>query len=253
MAEQLGLRNVAKSYGAAVKTPVLRDISLSFEKGEFAAIIGQSGSGKTTLLNMIGVLDRPDSGETRFEGKNLYALSDDDLARFRNVTLGFVFQFHHLLPEYSALENVLLPYRIAHGRVTAAARKTAEELLDRVGVAQRKDNRSTNLSGGQQQRVAIARALMNRPQIILADEPTGNLDSDSGENIRKLLREINREFSTTFILVTHDRHVAAGCDRVIEVADGKIVEDVKVKGMSDAESWDRLAPCYCRMRQRQEA
>jgi lipoprotein-releasing system ATP-binding protein len=252
MGNFLTLHNIFKSYGTAVKTTVLKDITLSFEKGEFAAIIGQSGSGKTTLLNMIGILDRPDSGETHFEGKNLYSLADDDLARFRSVTLGFVFQFHYLLPEYSAIENVLLPYRIAHGRVTAAARKTAEGLLERMGVTERRNNRSTNLSGGQQQRVAIARALMNKPQIILADEPTGNLDSDSGVTIRNLMREINKEFSTTFIVVTHDRHIAAACDRVIEIEDGKIVDDLKIEAKNETENWNRLAPCYCRLRAEQE-
>jgi lipoprotein-releasing system ATP-binding protein len=247
MDEFLSLRNIVKSYGAQVKSTVLKDVSLSFGKGEFAAIIGQSGSGKSTLLNMIGVLDRPDSGVASFEGKNLYDLADDDLAHFRSVTIGFVFQFHHLLPEYSAIENVLLPYRIAHGRVTPAARRTAEELLERVGVFERRNNRSTALSGGQQQRVAIARALMNRPQIILADEPTGNLDSDSGQNIRNMMREINNEFSTTFIVVTHDRHVAATCDRVIEIGDGKIISDETMTGKTDAENWCRLAPGYCKV------
>lgn len=248
MGNFLTLSNIIKSYGTTVKTKVLKDISLSFEKGEFAAVIGQSGSGKSTLLNMIGVLDRPDSGAAYFEGVNLYNLDDDNLARFRSVTLGFVFQFHHLLPEYSAIENVLMPYRIAHGRVTPEARKTADELLDMVGVTDRKNNRSTNLSGGQQQRVAIARALINRPKIVLADEPTGNLDSDTSESIRNLMRQINREYSTTFIIVTHDRHVAAACDRVIEIGDGKIVDDVRISGRSENENWDRLAPCYCRMR-----
>jgi lipoprotein-releasing system ATP-binding protein len=224
MGNFLTLSNIVKSYGDAVKTIVLKDISLSFEKGEFTAIIGQSGSGKSTLLNMIGVLDKPNSGTTYFEGNNLYDLSDDELAHFRAVTIGFVFQFHHLLPEYSAIENVLMPYRIAYGKVTPEARKTAVDLLDRVGVSDRKDYRSTNLSGGQQQRVAIARALMNRPQIILADEPTGNLDSDTSENILNLLRQINKEFSSTFIIVTHDNRVAADCDRIIKVGDGKIVE-----------------------------
>ncbi|MBN2035334.1 MAG: ABC transporter ATP-binding protein [Chitinispirillaceae bacterium] len=252
MAEYLSLRNITKSYGKAVTTRVLENISLSLDQGEYIAIIGQSGSGKSTLLNMIGVLDRPDSGEALFEGKNLYHLTDDDLARFRTETLGFVFQFHHLLPEYSAIENVLLPYRIAHGRVSPEAKKRAEDLLDRVGVAERKHNRSTNLSGGQQQRVALARALMNRPKMILADEPTGNLDSDAGESVTKLLREINREERTTFIIVTHDRHVAASCDRVIEIADGKIMDDIRILGAGDAQAWDRLSPCYCRMRQNEK-
>jgi len=248
MSAQLQLTDIRKSYGAAIKTPVLKGITLSFDKGEFVAIIGQSGSGKTTLLNMIGVLDRPDSGTASFDGTPLYSMNDDALAHFRNMTMGFVFQFHHLLPEFTALENVLLPYRIAHGRVTHQAHTHAAELLDRVGVSAGMNNRSTNLSGGQQQRVALARALMNNPRVILADEPTGNLDTDSGQAIFGLLREINKESATTFIIVTHDRHIAASCDRVIEVTDGAVVDDVKVAGIGDPQTWGKLAPCYCRVR-----
>jgi lipoprotein-releasing system ATP-binding protein len=248
MADALELRHIHKSYGAAVKTQVLFDISLGFRQGEFAAIIGQSGSGKSTLLNMIGVLDRPDSGETLFEGENLYRMDDDSLARFRSRTLGFVFQFHHLLPEFSALENVLMPHRIVHGAADSKAKGHARDLLDRLGISHRMNNRSTDLSGGQQQRVAIARALMNTPRILLADEPTGNLDSDSGESIKKLFRDINKEFNTTCIIVTHDRHIAAACDRVIEIADGKIVADLKIEGAGDGETWSTLAPCYCRLK-----
>jgi lipoprotein-releasing system ATP-binding protein len=248
MADQITLKNIVKTYGAVVKTTVLKDISLSLERGEFAAIIGQSGSGKSTLLNMIGVLDKPDSGEAFYNGENLYALNDSSLAHFRNRELGFVFQFHHLLPEFTALENVLLPYRIAHGRTTREARARAQELLERVGVADRMNNKSTNLSGGQQQRVAIARSLMNNPQVILADEPTGNLDSDSGMAIRELMRTINKESKTTFIIVTHDRHIAASCDRVIEIADGKIISDMKIDPSKDEENWNTLSPCYCRLR-----
>jgi lipoprotein-releasing system ATP-binding protein len=249
MDKLLEMKGIRKSYGATVKTPVLKGIDLSFERGDFSAIIGQSGSGKSTLLNMIGVLDRPEQGTMLYQGSDLYTLSDEQLARFRSRAMGFVFQYHHLLPEFTAVENVLIPYRIAHGRVTASARSYALELLKRVGVEERMNNRATNLSGGQQQRVAIARALMNKPEILLADEPTGNLDSDASENIRSLMREINKELQTTFIIVTHDRHIAASCDRVIEIADGHIVDDVKVRGMEQEQAWDRLSPCYCRMRQ----
>jgi lipoprotein-releasing system ATP-binding protein len=244
----LELRNINKSYGETVKTPVLRDISLTLSQGEFAAIIGQSGSGKTTLLNMIGVLDRPDSGEALYDGQNLYTMTDDQLAEFRNHAIGFVFQFHHLLPEFNALENVLIPHRVHYGSVQPGARERAKSLLERVGVGARMYNRATNLSGGQQQRVAIARALMNEPRIILADEPTGNLDSDSGESIRALLREINRDSKTTFVIVTHDRHIAASCDRVIELADGVVLSDISVDPSNAEASWNALAPCYCRMR-----
>lgn len=249
MDKQIELKNIFKNYGKTVKTPVLKDVSISFLKGEFAAIIGQSGSGKSTLLNMIGVLDRPDSGEMLFEGANIYKLDDNELAAFRSKTLGFVFQFHYLLPEFSALENVLMPYRIVHGKVDGKAKKRAQELLERVGVIDRMNNKAINLSGGQQQRVAIAQSLMNDPKIILADEPTGNLDSDSGESVRELLREINIEKSTTFIIVTHDRHIAATCDRVIEIADGRIVDDLVITGHKQKETWEKIAPCYCRIRQ----
>lgn len=248
MADQLELRSVVKAYGAAVKTTVLRSVSLTLARGEFAAIIGQSGSGKTTLLNMIGALDIPDSGQVLFEGQDIHRLSDDELAEFRNHAIGFVFQFHHLLPEFNALENVLMPHRIHFGVVRPEARKRAQELLERVGVADRMYNRATKLSGGQQQRVAIARALMNSPKVILADEPTGNLDSDSGDSIRALLRDINRESSTSFVIVTHDRHIAAACDRVIEVTDGSIVSDMRLERSNDAGNWEKLAPCYCRLR-----
>ena len=247
MADQIVLNRIEKSYGTVIRTPVLKGIALRFSRGEFAAIIGQSGSGKSTLLNIIGLLDRPDSGELLLDGTSVATLDDDACAGIRNRTFGFVFQFHHLLPEFTALENVLFPFRIAYGKVTPAARERAGALLDRVGLSERINYRSRNLSGGQQQRVAIARALMNKPAVLLADEPTGNLDSDSGSGIFELLREINRDLSTTFIIVTHDRHIAAACDRVISIADGTIVEDLKIEPES-GQDWDKFAPCYCRMR-----
>lgn len=247
MDESLTLSNVNKSYGMAVKTSVLKNISLSFSQGEFLAIIGQSGSGKTTLLNLIGLLDRPDSGTMFHKGENLFLLDDDARARKRNGTFGFIFQFHHLLPEFTALENVLIPSRIAGGSVTDDNRERAVELLKRVGLEHRISNRSTDLSGGQQQRVAIARALMNRPKILLADEPTGNLDSDTGTSVLGLLREINGDLGTTCVIVTHDRHIAAACDRVISIADGAIKEDIRIIPNS-REDWDKFAPCYCRLR-----
>lgn len=247
MADQIVLTGIEKSYGTTIRTPVLRDISLRFSKGEFAAVIGQSGSGKSTLLNIIGLLDRPDGGQLLLDGSSVFNYDDDACARIRNRTFGFVFQFHHLLPEFTALENVLFPYRIAFGKVTVPAHERARQLLDRVGLSQRVNNRSRNLSGGQQQRVAIARALMNEPEILLADEPTGNLDTDAGSGILELLREINRDFATTFIIVTHDRHIAAACDRVITIADGTIQEDLRIEANSSGD-WDKFSPCYCRLR-----
>jgi lipoprotein-releasing system ATP-binding protein len=227
MGEHIALTNIVKSYGTRVITTVLHGISLSINNGEFLSIIGQSGSGKSTLLNLIGILDRPNSGQIVIDGTNINTLSDDELALLRNKNIGFVFQFHYLLPEFSALENVLIPWRMQSGRTSTQALARAKELLEKVGVADRMNNRSTDLSGGQQQRVAIARAMMNKPMLILADEPTGNLDSDTSENIRKLMRDINKAENTTFILVTHDRHIADSCDRVIEIADGRIVSDIK--------------------------
>lgn len=245
MADLLTLRGVFKVYGSRVKTTVLQDINLSFGRGEFAAIIGQSGSGKSTLLNIIGTLDRPSSGEVYAGSQKLTALSDDELALFRNRTMGFIFQFHYLLPEFTALENVLIPYWLGRGSPPPEKEALARELLERVGVAGRMNNRSTDLSGGQQQRVAIARALINRPRLILADEPTGNLDSESAEQVNSLMREINEEFGTTFIIVTHDRHIAARCDRVVEIRDGQIVGDRQTAELTQEENWQELAPCYC--------
>ncbi len=246
----VSLRGIGKVYGKAVPTVALRGVDLEVRAGEYLSVIGRSGSGKSTLLNLIGTLDRPSSGEMLFEGRDIFARDDDGLAAFRNEALGFIFQFHHLLPEFNALENVLLPHRVLHGRVAAAVRRRAEELIERVGVGGRMANRANALSGGEQQRIAVARALINRPRIVLADEPTGNLDGDTSQAVQKLLREINRELGTTFVIVTHDRHVAAGCDRVVEIDDGRIVGDFKTGEFSADENWRRLAPCDCRERER---
>lgn len=248
MADLLSLVNINKTYGTKVKTRVLKDINLTYKQSEYTAVIGQSGSGKSTLLNILGTLDRPSSGEVYAGGKDLTLLSDDQLALFRNRMMGFIFQFHYLLPEFTALENVLIPYWLGRGNPPAEKKKLAVELLERVGVADRMNNKSTDLSGGQQQRVAIARALINRPRIILADEPTGNLDSDSAEQVNQLMREVNREFGTTFIIVTHDRHIAAQCDRVVEIKDGSIVQDYLTTEKTKRENWEDLAPCYCLQR-----
>jgi len=242
----LELRGIRKTYGTAVPTHALRGIDLTIKAGEYLGVIGRSGSGKSTLLNIVGTLDRPTAGSMLFEGRDLVALDDDALAAYRNRTLGFIFQFHYLLPEFNALENVLLPSRIFQGRLNPAVAKRGRELIERVGVGPRMYNRANNLSGGEQQRIAIARALINNPRIILADEPTGNLDAETGESVKDLLREINRESGTTFILVTHDRHIAAGCDRVVEIEDGLVKRDLRVENFDDDEAWAELAPCNCR-------
>lgn len=226
MSKILELRDVNKIYGTEIKNQVLYDINLSFEEGSFNSIIGQSGSGKSTLLNIIGTLDKATSGDVLIGGTNIKDMSANQLADYRNRTIGFVFQFHYLLPEFTALENVLMPYRIKNGKVTKEIIKKAEETLKLVGLEKVKNNPATKMSGGQQQRTAIARALINDPKIILADEPTGNLDSDSTENIYDLLRSINEEYRTTFVIITHDRRIAEKADRIVEIKDGRINLDI---------------------------
>lgn len=223
----LQLKDINKIYGTTIKTQVLTDVNLNFEKGSFSSVIGQSGSGKSTLLNIIGTLDKPTSGEVIINGINTSKMTKNQLAVLRNQTMGFVFQFHYLLPEFTALENVLMPYRIGGGQITKETKDKAIELMRIVGLEKVINNNATKMSGGQQQRTAVARALLNDPAIILADEPTGNLDSTSTENVYNLLREINEKFGTTFIVITHDRHIAEKADRIIEIADGKINLDIR--------------------------
>jgi len=221
------LRHVEKIYGSAVKTKVLFDVNLAFEKESFNSIIGQSGSGKSTLLNIIGTLDRPSTGTVLINGVETASLSDSRLAELRNRTIGFIFQFHYLLPEFTAYENVLMPVRISGKPITPEIRERALRLMDLVGLTKVKDNLAVNMSGGQQQRTAVARALMNQPEIILADEPTGNLDSDTTEQVYELLREINKTFKTTFVIITHDRRIAEKADRIVEIKDGRIYMDLR--------------------------
>jgi lipoprotein-releasing system ATP-binding protein len=223
----LELKNVNKIYGTEIINQVLYDINLSFEEGSFNSIIGQSGSGKSTLLNIIGTLDKATSGEVLINGVNVRNMSTNQLADLRNRTLGFVFQFHYLLPEFTALENVLMPYRIQNKKITKEIIKKAEESMKLVGLEKVKNNLATKMSGGQQQRTAIARALINSPKIILADEPTGNLDSDTTENIYDLMRNINGELGTTFLIITHDRRIAEKADRIVEIKDGRINLDLR--------------------------
>lgn len=220
------LKNIEKEYGTLVKTKALKGIDLDFEEASFNSIIGQSGSGKSTLLNIMGTLDVATSGEVIINGKNIKGMTKNQLAELRNETIGFVFQFHYLLPEFTALENVLMPYRIKNGKLSKEIIERANELMDIVSLSEVKNNRANMMSGGQQQRTAIARALINNPKIILADEPTGNLDSDSTENIYNLLRDINERFKTTFIIITHDKKIAEKADRILEIKDGKINMDI---------------------------
>jgi lipoprotein-releasing system ATP-binding protein len=223
----LKLSHIEKVYGTRVKTQVLFDINLDFEPGSFNTIIGQSGSGKSTLMNIMGTLLSPTSGEVLIDGDPTTGLSPKELNAVRNELIGFVFQSHLLIPEFTALENVLMPYRISHPHVSKKARDSAMDLLDLVGIQKLADNKALDMSGGQQQRVAIARALMNRPKILLADEPTGNLDSDTTESVYDLFLDINQRFDTTFIIITHDRKIAEKAERLIELQDGKILSDYR--------------------------
>ncbi len=225
----LELKNITKFYGDKIKTQVLFGLDLSFERGSFNSIIGQSGSGKSTLLNILGTLDRPTDGDIIINGKNTKTLNANALSQLRNENLGFIFQFHYLLPEFTALENILMPVRILGKKIDKEVMARAEELIELVGLSKVKNNLATQMSGGQQQRTAIARALMNQASIILADEPTGNLDSDTTEQIYDLMRMINKKYQTTFIIITHDQSVAEKTDRIIEIKDGRILMDVRKK------------------------
>ena len=220
------VKSVNKIYGTAYKTQVLYDINLAIKEESFVSIIGQSGSGKSTLLNIIGTLDYPTDGEVLINGVSTKKMKKNQLTDLRSETLGFIFQFHYLLPEFTAYENVIMPIRIQGKKITKEVTDRAYELMDLMGILAVKDNPANNMSGGQQQRTAIARALMANPKIILADEPTGNLDSDSTEQVYELLRKINRKYHTTFIVITHDRRIAEKADRIIEIKDGKINMDI---------------------------
>jgi len=222
----LRLERVVKEYGGGeVRTRVLHGLDLAIERGEFTALIGPSGSGKSTLLNLIGLLDRPTAGRVLLAGQDTGALDDDGLSGYRGRTVGFVFQFHHLLPEFSALENVMLPMMAQRGRQTPEMAECAGTLLGQVGLGDFLHRRANLLSGGQQQRVAIARSLAMAPPLVLADEPTGNLDTRSADAIFALLREVNVKAGTTFLIVTHDPRLAARCDRIVELVDGRVVSD----------------------------
>ena len=223
----LELKKVDKIYTGAVDTQVLFDITLSFDSGSCNSIVGESGSGKSTLLNIMGTLDVPTKGEVIIDGIGTVDMDKNRLAVLRNKTIGFVFQFHYLLSEFTAIENVLIPYLINNRRTSKEIIEKANELFEMLGITRWKDSPVTKMSGGQQQRTAIARALINNPKILIADEPTGNLDSETTDKICSSFREINQRFGTTFIVVTHDRRVAAKTDRIIEIRDGKIEKDVR--------------------------
>jgi len=215
------LKNLTKVYENGVEFRALDDANLIIKKGEFVAIVGPSGSGKSTLMHLIGLLDTPSSGTLLIDGKDVTKMSDKERSAMRNRILGFVFQYHHLLPDFTALENVMMPLLIA-GQSRENAKNVAEKLLKEVGLEERMDHRPNELSGGQNQRVAIARALSCSPEIVLGDEPTGNLDTKTGDMIYELLRELNREYNQTFIVVTHNDDLASKADKIIRLVDGKI-------------------------------
>ena len=220
------IRAVTKSFGEGdAASIVLHDVDLDLRRGELAALLGPSGSGKSTLLTILGTLLRPTSGEHRMLDVDLIAANDSERTRFRSVHIGFVFQFHHLLPDLSAVENVAMPAAAAAGRETSRMRRRATELLEAVGLSDRLDYRPNALSGGQRQRVAVARALMNEPALVLADEPTGNLDRESAGQVMALLTRINAETGTCFLISTHDERIATHCTRHINLVDGRIVKD----------------------------
>lgn len=223
----LRLGAIRKSYqlGKPGEVEVLHGIDLELGRGEFVALIGPSGSGKSTLLNIIGLLDKPSSGEMFLTGMATDNLDDRALTKLRSDAIGFVFQFHNLLPAFTAVENVLLPLLAKHGRPDDAMRSRAAVLIEKVGLKFLANNMANDLSGGQQQRVAIARSLIMQPALVLADEPTGNLDTQSADSVFDLMREVCNTSGTTFLIVTHDPRLAQRCDRIIELVDGKIASD----------------------------
>ncbi len=218
----LELRGITKTYGTRIKTEVLHGIDLTISPGDFLAITGQSGSGKTTLLNIMGLLDRPTTGTLLVNGIDTATMDDEAITTLRGRTLGFVFQFHHLIPALTLVENVMMPLMADKGRELPGMRETAAELLRRVGLGERLTYKPDEVSGGQRQRAAIARALAMKPAVILADEPTGNLDSVSSAEVFALMRELNKSDGTAFCIVTHAADIAKRCDRIVEIRDGRL-------------------------------
>ncbi len=217
----LTARNIEKFYG---QLQVLKGVDLSISKGEIVSIVGSSGAGKSTLLHILGTLDKPDKGEIMLAGNRIEKLNGNALAAFRNKHIGFIFQFHHLLPEFTAIENVCIPAWIADANKTATTER-ARQLLNQLGLGERLHNKPNELSGGEQQRVAVCRALINKPDIIMADEPTGNLDSNNARELHKLFIELRNNFQQTFLIVTHNEELAQMSDRIVHMKDGRIIEN----------------------------
>jgi lipoprotein-releasing system ATP-binding protein len=228
----LRLDRVCKSYniGTPVEVEVLHDIDLVLQRGEFVALIGPSGSGKSTLLNIIGLLDRPTKGRLFIEGRETSKLNDAAVTELRGHSIGFVFQYHYLISAFTALENVMMPLLVEHAFPTDEMQQRARDLLAQVGLTQWENNLANNMSGGQQQRVAIARAIAMNPALILADEPTGNLDTKSANTVFEMMQRVNLANGTTFLLVTHNMDLARRCHRIVEVVDGRVVAPSPVQG-----------------------
>ena len=228
MGEVLLAQDLEKVYGEGdTATRALTGVSFGLERGEYTSLIGQSGSGKSTLLNLLGLLDTPTSGRVVISDQDTAGMNRKERARLRGRSIGFVFQFHHLLPEFSVLENMTMPSRIAGKKIGEDDRRRVGELLDLLGLPGLEGKNANQLSGGQKQRVAIGRALMHQPPIILADEPTGNLDTGNTATVHRLFRDINQHLGTGFVIVTHDRAVAEMTDRILEVRDGELVQDIR--------------------------
>lgn len=230
MAKIIQVRNLTKTYGSKNKVDVLKSINLDIEEGSFNWIVGSSGSGKTTLLNLISGIDEASKGDIYIGGKKINGLSEKEKAKFRAESLGFVFQFHYLLPEFNALENVLLPLRIQKKRINKKVKAEAVELLKSIGLGHVYKQFPNELSGGEAQRTAIARAIIGKPKLVIADEPTGNLDSTNASAIYELIRKLHKDLKTTFIIVTHDEFDLEKGDRLIKLQDGIIIEDIISKG-----------------------
>ena len=223
----ISAKNICRHFDIGNNQPlsVLQDVTLEIGEGQVVAIVGPSGAGKSTLLHILGFLDRPSSGELLFEGKNVFSQKDEEIAKVRNKNIGFIFQFHHLLPEFTAFENIIMPSLIA-GESIKNASKRGNELLFDVGLTHRADHKPNELSGGEQQRIAVARALMNAPKLILADEPSGNLDSQNAKNLHAMVMQLREKYNQTFVIVTHNEDFASMADKTIKMNDGKITSSL---------------------------
>jgi lipoprotein-releasing system ATP-binding protein len=245
MADIIAVTDLVKRYGEVVPTVALHGLTASFERGVMTAVIGPSGSGKTTLLNILSLLESPTSGRLVVDGRDFSGGDVNAYAAYRNAHVGFVFQFHHLLPEFTSLENVLVPSWIGQGRPQQAARDRARTLMTEMGLGRILDKYPSQISGGEQQRVAIARALANDPRLVFADEPTGNLDRESGEAVLEVLTRTIRDLGTTLIVVTHDREIALKADRILELVDGRICRSFRVAEFGEDKARRLLAERSC--------